>query len=131
MNIRIGHVARDTGQYIGRAGHGRPASVLANPFRIGRDGTREEVIARYKRWLWGKIKANDDTVMAELNRLLELAKTRPEGLTLVCFCRRLGKAEPACHGDVIKSALEWMDKQETDADPVVAAAQELGGEVVW
>jgi hypothetical protein len=29
---------------------GRP-SALGNPFLVGRNGTREDVIARYRRWL--------------------------------------------------------------------------------
>ena len=44
-NVRSG--AR--GEYIGRRGYGREGSPLGNPFVIGRDGTREQVIAKYGR----------------------------------------------------------------------------------
>lgn len=39
--------------YIGRASprHGLPASPFANPFRIGRDGTRAEVLLKYRQHL--------------------------------------------------------------------------------
>jgi hypothetical protein len=35
------------GIYVGRKMPGFPGSVLGNPFRIGRDGTRDQVIAKY------------------------------------------------------------------------------------
>ena len=34
------------GIYIGRP------SLLGNPYVIGRDGTRPEVVIQYRRWLW-------------------------------------------------------------------------------
>src|SRR4051794_17127713 len=39
--------------YIGRAGRGRTAVECpwGNPFVIGRDGTRDEVIAKYEAWV--------------------------------------------------------------------------------
>lgn len=62
---------------------GRP-SKFGNPFVIGRDGTRGEVIAKYRRWL------------ATKPQLLEAAKTELRGKDLVCFCHPL-----PCHGDVL------------------------------
>ena len=59
---------------------GRP-SRWGNPFAIGRDGSREDVIARYEQWLL----AQPELVAA----LPELA-----GKTLGCWC-----APRACHGD--------------------------------
>ena len=41
--------------------------------------------------------------MQELRRLRDLA-LRPEGVVLLCWC-----APKACHGDVIASALAWLD----------------------
>ena len=61
---------------------GRP-SVWGNPFVIGRDGDRDEVIKLYKSW----ILCQDDL----LDRLPELI-----GKTLGCFCK-----PEACHGDVL------------------------------
>jgi len=61
---------------------GRP-SIWGNPFVIGKDGTRDEVIAKYDTWITQKPHL--------LQRLGEL-----RGKHLVCFC------SPArCHGDVL------------------------------
>lgn len=61
---------------------GRP-SKWGNPFRIGIDGTREEVIAKHKEW----IKRQPD-LLADLHEL--------RGKRLGCFCKPL-----ACHGDTL------------------------------
>ena len=61
---------------------GRP-SKWGNPFAIGRDGTREQVIARYERWL-----RSQPELIASLHEL--------EGKTLSCWC-----APRARHGDVL------------------------------
>lgn len=62
---------------------GRP-SKFGNPFKIGRDGTREEVIAKYRQYI-------------ELNPLLKDAAVRElRGHDLVCWCAPL-----PCHGDVL------------------------------
>ena len=55
----------------------------ATRFAIGRDGTREQVIARYERWLRSR-----PELLAQLGEL--------EGKTLGCWC-----APRACHGDVL------------------------------
>eukprot|EP00974_Lingulodinium_polyedra_P098607 9557112-Lingulodinium_polyedra.AAC.1 len=36
------------GVYIGRGGKGIRPSVWGNPFRIGRDGSREEVVQKFE-----------------------------------------------------------------------------------
>lgn len=61
---------------------GRP-SKWGNPFVIGIDGTREEVIKKYEQWI--KTQPN-------------LMKALPElkGKDLACYCSPL-----PCHGDVL------------------------------
>ena len=76
--------------YIGRG------SKWGNPFVIGKDGTREEVIEKYRLWLWQQIK--DRYILKE--DLLKLDNQR-----LGCFCK-----PQACHGDVIVRAVEWAKK---------------------
>lgn len=67
---------------IGKVYVGRP-SKWGNPFIIGRDGTREEVIEKYEDYL----KSRPDL----LNALHEL-----KGLDLVCWC-----APKACHAHIL------------------------------
>lgn len=71
--------------YIGRG------SKWGNKFIIGRDGDREEVIKKYKKWILIKKEL--------LNSLHEL-----KGKALGCFCKPL-----ACHGDIL---LELVEKSE-------------------
>ncbi len=65
--------------YIGRGGD------WGNPYVIGIDGTREEVIAKYREYIMG----NKDL----FNRIPEL-----KGKILGCHCK-----PSACHGDVLKA----------------------------
>jgi len=78
---------------------GRP-SVLGNPFAIGKDGDRAEVIGKYRVWLWEQVKARSE-VFEELVRIKRKAETKD--VYLVCWCKPL-----ACHGDVVKACVEWM-----------------------
>lgn len=96
---------RGKGVYIGRP------SLLGNPFRIGADGTREEVIAKHRRWLWEQIKQLGE-VYRELCRLAEAA--RAGDLTLICWCKER-RREVSCHGDTLRAALEWMNAQLGDS----------------
>lgn len=68
--------------YIGRG------SKWGNPFKIGRDGTREEVISKYYYYI---LKQYD--LMDQLDELYDKR--------LGCFCAPL-----ACHGDILKSLAE-------------------------
>jgi len=61
---------------------GRP-SKWGNPFEIGRDGTREQVIEKYRAWI-----LTQPHLMAALPEL--------RGKVLGCWC-----APKACHGDVL------------------------------
>ena len=56
-----------------------------NPFMIGRDGTRAEVIALYEKWL------NE-----QRRDLLHAAQRELTGKVLGCWC-----APQPCHGDVL------------------------------
>jgi len=87
LNIRdYGYKVPEGAIYIGRANprHNLPASKWGNPFRIGRDGSREEVIAKYADWLDGMIHNG----RLDLDELV--------GKDLACWC----VPEP-CHGDIL------------------------------
>ena len=71
------HGIPDGAVYIGRP------SEWGNPFVIGADGSRDEVIAKYEQWLRG-----NPHLMAALAEL--------RGKDLVCWC-----APASCHGDVL------------------------------
>lgn len=75
------------GVYIGRDfkdPHGR--GKWGNPFKIGKDGDREQVICKHINWL-------NEPEQAELK-----AQIVPElkGKVLLCYC----KPKP-CHGDIL------------------------------
>lgn len=62
---------------------GRP-SKWGNPFVIGRDGDRAQVVAKYREYL-----------LANHNALVSV-RAELRGCTLGCYCAPL-----ACHGDVL------------------------------
>ena len=65
---------------------GRP-SKWGNPFKIGRDGTREEVVVAYRDYI-----ARRPDLLAALPEL--------RGKVLGCWCK-----PAACHGDVLLELL--------------------------
>ena len=95
--------------YIGRAGvvfiDGRRfperASPFANPFRVGKDGTRDEVIAKYE----GFIRQNSD-LLKNIQGL--------RGKTLGCWCK-----PEACHGDVLVKIFNEFTLDESQYSPMV------------
>lgn len=62
---------------------GRP-SKWGNPFTIGKDGSRNEVIDKYVEWILTQ------------PELVERAQAELRGKDLVCFC-----SPKACHGDIL------------------------------
>ena len=74
--------------YIGRRGYGYWDTdvYFGNPFEIGKNGTREDVIQKFRDYF-------NDRIVKDIEfkrRVLEL-----NGKRLGCFCKPL-----ACHGDV-------------------------------
>lgn len=69
-------------EYIGRG------TIFGNPFIIGRDGDRDEVIEKFKAYFLSD------------RRLMDAALTHLKGKNLGCHCKPL-----ACHGDVIMEYL--------------------------
>lgn len=64
--------------YIGRPG------PWGNPFEIGKDGDREEVVQKYAEWLLAQ------------PELVEKAKQELKGKVLGCWC-----APKLCHGNIL------------------------------
>ena len=78
-------------------------TAWGNPFQIGPDGTREEVIAKYRDDLWKRIGAGG----IDLDELASL-----HGKDLACHCAPL-----PCHGDALAEAAAWVvvNKHQTTA----------------
>jgi Domain of unknown function (DUF4326) len=81
LNARNESKIGDDRVYIGRP------SKWGNPFVIGRDGTRDEVIEKYREWI-----LKQPELMQSLREL--------KGKHLVCWC----SPEP-CHGQVLLDLL--------------------------
>lgn len=64
--------------YIGRG------SKYGNPYVIDVDGTREEVVEKYRKYIEG------------YPELIALVKRNLRGKNLVCYC-----APKSCHGDIL------------------------------
>jgi len=73
------HKNRPHDVYIGRP------SIWGNPFVVGRDGSRLQVIERYRAWLF-----------EHRPDLVTKARTELKGKVLGCWCAPL-----PCHGDIL------------------------------
>lgn len=69
-----------------------------NPFLIGRDGTRDEVIAKYEAHLRRLLAREEAHGIADT--LASLASL--DGKRFFCWCKPL-----ACHGDVLVRMSRW------------------------
>ena len=86
--------------YIGRAGivfidgerFPKTASPFCNPFKLNKEGTREDVIQKFKTYIVEKIN-QDPNFKQQLYSL--------RGKTLGCWCK-----PEQCHGDVLVECIE-------------------------
>ena len=91
--------------YVGRAGvvfikkedgekerFPKRSSIFANPFKIGSDGSRDEVLEKYRIYITKKLD-NNNSLQEELLKL--------EGKNLGCWC-----APEPCHANIL---LELID----------------------
>ena len=97
--VRINAKRSNFTDYIGRSmpggwggGAGLPQSVFHNPFRIGRDGTREEVLLKFIEYWYAP----------EQWDVRRAAWYLSEDAVLGCWCK-----PEACHGDIIAGYLAW------------------------
>lgn len=73
-------------RYVGRPG------PLGNPFLVGKDGTREEVIEKYRQWFRVRLEKEEAFLVT-----VEHLRGTP---ALVCWC-----APNRCHAEVIAEYL--------------------------
>ena len=86
MTTVINLTFQDGDVYIGRG------SIWGNPYKIGEDGTREEVIEKYRTYITNRLLIEGELVV----QLLAL-----DGKRLSCYCK-----PEACHGDVLVELIE-------------------------
>lgn len=96
MVMVVNKYKEDYDIYIGRG------SLWGNPYVIGVDGDRDQVIEKFRQLLWRNLKSGKVTK----DMLLSLKNKK-----LGCFCKPL-----ACHGDVIVSAVNWADSENKAGD---------------
>ena len=88
----------ESNEYIGRRGvvfidkkrYPEEDSVWANPYKIGKDGDRDEVLEKYEEYIWGKM--GEEPEKYDIESL--------KGKRLGCWCH-----PEKCHGDVLKKIL--------------------------
>jgi hypothetical protein len=91
--------------YIGRKGvvfidkkrFPNESSCFANPFKIGKDGSREEVLDKYKKFIIDILDKNED-----MKKLLKSYK----GKNLGCWC-----TPESCHGDILIDLIKSCDEE--------------------
>ena len=97
--------------YIGRGSKkfDLPPSAWANPFAIGKDGSREQVLTAFSKYLAGR-----EDLRARIPSLA--------GRTLACHC---APHEP-CHADVLMREYDLLVGQATGEDDATSEEDELG-----
>ena len=88
MDTKVVNKYKYKGEYV-YIGRGSP---FGNPFVIGKDGTREEVLEKYRVYFYERIARDSKFKMMVLSL---------RGKTLGCFCK-----PKLCHGDIIKEYLD-------------------------
>ena len=92
---------------------GRP-SLLGNPFIIGRDGTREEVVSKHYWWMIDWIEHKKEIRVGKYtNREVVCGLWELVGKRIGCFCAPL-----LCHGDnyvnILNEYPEYAKRQITN-----------------
>lgn len=81
--------------YIGRG------SIFGNPFKIDKNGTREEVIAMYEQYTRDMLEDRKDCFCPLRKAIYDLSADAVLG----CYCK-----PKACHGDIIIKIWEELHK---------------------
>lgn len=105
--------------YCGRRMGGsepRDGSPLGNPFKLAdrKKPTIKRVLEQYREWLYGKIRANDRSIMFLLREAI-----KPD-TTLACWCvdmqgDEIFRSAERCHCQVIAKAWRWLRQASTSS----------------
>lgn len=86
----------EVGFYVGRP------TALGNQSIVGRDGSRDEVIANYRAWLGRQIEEHNQVVTSELAKVAHFCRmSGTTKVTLFCWCW-----PKSCHADVIAEVVQ-------------------------
>lgn len=88
INIRQTRNWKDKANFIGRG------SIFGNPFKIGKDGDRDEVIEKYREYFYAKLAKEKQFREAVLMLRFQ---------DVACYC-----APKKCHGDIIVEFLSTL-----------------------
>ena len=100
-------------EYIGRAGivfidgerYPKRSSPFHNPFKIGKDGDRDEIIDKYRSYIIDNIGKNEILMKQLINM---------KGKRLGCWCY-----PDACHGDVLLELIDMYTKPSTTKPSII------------
>jgi hypothetical protein len=84
------YIARKGVVFINGERYPKQDSIWANPFKIGRDGTREEILQKYRQYI-------------QSNPLLLALLPELQGKILGCWCK-----PAACHGDILMELVDLL-----------------------
>lgn len=76
-----------------------PLCIPFSPNVQNDDREREATVIKYKQYLWLQIQKQDGPIFKVMHRLTQQAND----IALICHCN-----QKPCHGDVIKSAIEYL-----------------------
>jgi hypothetical protein len=90
------HKSKPYGVYIGRQYSVLPQSPYHNPYHIGVDGTRDEVVDKFAVYWYAPEQA----------KLRALARKELPFRILGCWCR---VPRERCHGEIIAGYVNWRE----------------------
>lgn len=94
--VKVNQKQRNFTLYIGRPWAGLSGSVFHNPFHVGKDSTREEVLLKFIEYWYAP----------EQKDLRQVAWAIREDEILGCWCKPLD-----CHGDIIAGYVNWRRQE--------------------
>jgi hypothetical protein len=86
------YIARAGVVFVDKVRYPKESSPFANPYKVGKHGTREEVVEKYKIYILEKIDSDP-----EFKKLVETLR----GKTLGCWC-----SPELCHGNILLDILK-------------------------
>lgn len=95
--VKVNSAKNNFTHYIGRAWAGIHQSEFHNPFHVGVDGTRDEVLEKFIIYWY----APEQYWLRE-----HAVKVITENTVLGCWCKPL-----RCHGDIIAGYVEWKNQE--------------------